>query len=119
VLKDDFWRAFDEQDLLAARSSLERRHEFVLGFERNGVDTRRCSLLDLPIHTELGRERIERALGRIALHLPAAILLEQLRVVAEQGYSSHQREYRVLARGLSVLFDFPLGRIAIASDLIR
>ena len=98
---------------------MERRHELVLRFERDGVDPRRCSLLGLPVHAELGRERIERPLGRIAFHFPGAILLEQLRVVAEHGDAPHEVEHRFLARGLSVLLDLALRRIAVTGDLVR
>ena len=38
----------------------------------------------LAVEAEFGRERIERSLGRVALNLPRALLLEQLRVVAQQ-----------------------------------
>ena len=53
-------------------------------FERDGVDPRIRGLLGLPVHPQLGRERVERSFGRIAFHLPDAFLLEQLRIVAEQ-----------------------------------
>ncbi len=109
VLEDDFRRALDEQELLAVGRLVQRRHELVLRFERDGVDPRRRGLLGLPVQAELGRERIERSLGRIAFHLPGAILLEQLRVVAEHGDAPHQFEHRILARGLSVLLTSPSG----------
>src|SRR5262249_44594186 len=82
VLKNDLGRALDEEDLLTICGLVERRHELVLRLERDGLDARKRSLLSLPVHAELGRERIERALGRVAFHLPGAILLEQLCVVA-------------------------------------
>jgi len=104
LFKDDFRRALDEQHLPAVYSLLQRRHELVLGFERNGVDTRRCGQLGLPVHTELCRERIQRAFRRIAFNLPVAFLLEQLRIVAEQGDPAHERKYRVVAGGLSIFF---------------
>ena len=119
VLEDDLRRALDEQDLLAVGRLVQRRHELVLRFERDGVDPRVRGLLGLPVHPELGRERIERALGRIALHLPDAFLLEQLRVVAEHRDAPHELEHRVLARRLPVLLDLALRRVAVAGDLIR
>jgi hypothetical protein len=46
-------------------------------------------------------------------------LLEELGVVAEHGNATHEREHRVLARGLSLPLDLPLRRIDVAGDLIR
>jgi len=40
VLKDDLGRVLNEQDLFAAGSSVERRHEFVFRFERDGINAR-------------------------------------------------------------------------------
>ncbi len=94
VVEDDFRCAFDQQNLFAVGRLVQRRHELVLRLERNGVDPRVSGLLGLPIHPELGRERIERPLGRIAFHLPDAFFLEQLRVVAEHGDAPHEREHR-------------------------
>ena len=48
--------------------------KLVLRLERDGVDPRIRGLLGLPVHPELGRERVERPLGRIALDLPDALL---------------------------------------------
>ena len=69
------------------------------------------------IQAELGRERIERAFGRIALDLPGAFLLEQLRVVAEHGDAPHEREHRRRCPRAFRPADFALRRIAVAGDL--
>jgi hypothetical protein len=108
VIEDDFGRALDEEKLLAVGGLVERRHELVLGLERDRVDARRRSLLGLPVHAELACERIKRPLGRIAFHLPGAILLKQLRVVAEHADAPHEVEHRFLARRLSVPLDLAL-----------
>ncbi len=117
VLEDDLGRAFDEKELLALRRLVERRHELVLRFERDGVDPRRRGKLGLAVHAELGRERIERALGRIALDLPGALLLEQFRVVAQQGDAPHESQDGLLAGRLSVAGDLAFRRIAVAGHL--
>ena len=118
VLQDDLRRAFHQKDLLAVGVPVQRCHEAVLGFERNGVDPRIRALLGLPVHPELGRERVEGALGRIALDRPDALALEQLRIVAEQRHAAQQLEHRILARGRAVLLDLALGRVAVAGDLV-
>ena len=61
--------------------------------DSNGIASMRgyALLLGLPLHPELVRERVERALGRIALDLPDAVLLEQLGVVAEHRDAAEQR----------------------------
>ena len=40
VAEDDLGRALDEQDLPAVGRAVQRRHELVLGLERDGVDAR-------------------------------------------------------------------------------
>ncbi len=70
MIEDRLGRALDEQDLAAFRGLVQCRHEAVFGFERDGVDARIGGLLLLPIHSEFRGERIERALGRIALDFP-------------------------------------------------
>ena len=88
--------------------------------DSNGMASMRgrdCGLR-LAVHAELGRERVERALGRIALDLPDAVRLEELGVVAEHRDAADQLEHRVLARGLAVLLDLALGRVAVAADLV-
>src|SRR5262245_899621 len=82
-IKYDLRRALYENELLASVVLVQRGHELVLRFEWNGVDPGICGLLGLPVHTELGREWVERPLGRIALYLPCPLLLEQLGVVTE------------------------------------
>jgi hypothetical protein len=69
-VEDRLGRAFNEQDLAAFRGLMQSRHEPVFGFEGDGVDARIGGLFRLPIHSELRRERIERALGRITLDFP-------------------------------------------------
>src|SRR5262249_34679201 len=109
VLKNDFGRALDEDDLLAIRGLVERRHELVLRLERDGVDARRSCLLGLPIHAELGRERIERPLGRIAFHSPYAILLEKLSIVTENGDAPHEVSTGCLPAGFPSCLTSPSG----------
>src|SRR5271165_2716381 len=82
AVEDHLWCALDEQQLLAILRLVERCHELVLRLKRDGVDTGKRRLFGLPIHAQLGRKRIERPLGRIALHLPSAFLSEQLRIIA-------------------------------------
>src|SRR5262245_21186524 len=91
----------------------------MLRFERNCVDARIGVLLGLPVHSELGCERIERSLGGIALYLPDPFLLEQLSIVAEHGNASHQPEHQVLlVYRFPVLFDLAFGGVAVAGDLV-
>ena len=76
-------------------------------------------LLGLPVHPELGRERIKRPLRRIALDLPHPFLLKELGVVAEHRHAAEQPEHRVpLVRRLPVLLDLALGCVAVAGDLV-
>src|SRR5215469_12262074 len=110
--------AFDEQ-YLATGGVVKRRHEFVLRFERYGVDSWKCSLFSLQAQTKLHRERQERPFCRIALHLPETFLLEQLCVVAKQRDAPHEREDWFLFDRSSILLDLALRRIAITPDLIR
>ena len=49
------------------------------------------------VHAELGREGIERALGRIALDLPFALVLKELGVVAKRD----TRPIRMSVSGVS------------------
>src|SRR5262245_39878386 len=91
-LEDYFRSAFDEEKLFAVGRLVEGRHELVLRFERYGVDTRKRSLLSLPIHTELDREWIEGAFRRIAFYFPRTVLLDQFGVIAEQADATHERE---------------------------
>src|SRR5262249_2264724 len=76
VLKDDFGRALDEDDLLAIHALMERRHELALRLVRDGAEGGGGSELSGSVHAELGCKRIERRLGRVALHFPRALLLE-------------------------------------------
>src|SRR6516164_11358134 len=107
MLEDYLRSAFDEQHALAVSGLVEGRHKLVLRFERYGVDTRKRSLLSLPVHTELDREWIEGAFSRIAFYLPRSVLLEQLGSVAEQADAAHEREHWIVTCGRSVLFDLP------------
>jgi hypothetical protein len=81
----------------------------VLRFERDGVDPRKGGKLPLAVEAELGREWIERSLGRIALDLPRALLLEQLRIVAEQGDAPISASTGSLSAGLPSLLISPSG----------
>ena len=69
MVEDHLGRALDEKHLAIGRP-VQGRHELVFGFEGDGVDARISGLLLLPLDAQFGGERIERALGRIALHLP-------------------------------------------------
>src|SRR6185312_3277895 len=93
MLEDDFGRALDEEKFLAVRGVVQCGHELVFRLERNGVDARETRQLGLPFHPELGRERIECPLGWVAFDLPNAVLLKQLRIVAEHGCASHKLEH--------------------------
>ena len=119
MLKDDFGRALDEEEFLAVRGLVQCGHELVLRLERDGVDARETRHFRSPFHPELGRERIERPLGRVAFDLPNAVLLKQLRIIAEHGYAPHELEHRLLPRALSVPRDLTLRGITIAADLIN
>ena len=109
LFKDDFRRPFHQQPRLAIGSLVERRHEPVFRFERDSVDAAIRRLLDLPRHPQLVCKRVERAFGRIALHLPGTLLLEQLRIVAEQRDAPHHLEYGVRTSRLPVFPDVALG----------
>jgi hypothetical protein len=84
VFENDFRRPFHQQSRLAISSLIERRHEPMFRFERDCVEPGIPRLLDLPRHPQLVRKRVERPFGRIALHPPVTLLLEQLRIIAEQ-----------------------------------
>ena len=118
VIENNLGSTLDQQRLLAADRLVERRHELVLRFERNGVHPRVSVLFSLPVHPELGRKRIERAFGRIALHLPDALLMEQLRVIAEHRYAPQTLQDRVLPDCLSILLDRTLRCVTITGDPI-
>jgi hypothetical protein len=118
VIEDNLRSTLDQQYLRAAGRLVERRHELVLRFERNGVNPRVSVLFSLPIHPELSRKRIERAFGRIAFHLPDALLMEQLRVIAEHRHAPQTLQDRVLPDCLSILLDSALRCIAITGDPI-
>jgi hypothetical protein len=118
VLQDDFRGALDQQHL-AVRGAVQRRHELVLGLEGNRVDPRRRSRLRGALHAELVRERIEGALGRVALDFPSLAVLEDLGVVAQEADAAHQRQH--LRRGADRVPAFPdlaFGRVAVAGHLV-
>src|SRR5438876_12110312 len=71
-----------------------------------------------PVHAQLARPLTAASSCWISFHLPGAILLEQLSVVAEHADTPHEVEHGSLARRLSVLLDLAPRRIAIAGDLI-
>src|SRR5271169_6640829 len=96
MIENNLGSTLDQQHLWAAGRLVERRHELVLRFERNGVYPRVSALFILPVHPDLSRKRIERAFSRIALHLPDAILMEQLRVIAEHRHAPERLQNRVL-----------------------
>jgi hypothetical protein len=87
--------------------------KLVFRFERDGVDAGMRGLLGLPVHPELGRERVERSLGRIALHRSDPFPLEHLAIVSEHGHAAHQPKDGILARRrLAVFSDFAVGCVA-------
>ena len=118
VVHNDFWRPLDEQHFPAIGRLVQRRHELVLGLERNGVDARIRLLLRLALHAELVSKGVQRPLGRVSLDLPDAFRLEQFRVVAEHRHAPHQIHDRVLASRLTALFDLTFGCVAVAADLV-
>ena len=119
MVEDDLRRALDEQDLAAFGRAVQGRHEPVFRFERDDVEPGIGGLLLRPVEPELGGERIERALGRIALDLPDAVLAAQLRVVAERRDAPEKLENGVLADRSAVLEHFALAGVALAGDLER
>ena len=90
MFKDDLRRAFDQQDVVALRGAMEGCHEFMFGFKRNSVNARESGELDLPVHTQLGREGIERPFSRVTLDLPHLTVLEQFGVVAQERHPPHE-----------------------------
>ena len=118
IRHDHFRRALHEQHLLPIGALVQRGHELVLGLERDRADARVGFLLVLALHAELVGERIQRAFGGITLHLPHALRLEQLGVVAEQRVAAEQLEQQVFCGGLPALLDIAVGRIAVAADLV-
>lgn len=57
----------------------------MFGFERNLGDARARGGQCLGIHTALGRERLQRAFGGVAVNFPGSIVLAQHSVVAQQA----------------------------------
>ena len=88
---------------LPSAPPVQRGHELVLRFERDGVRPRKRRLFRLPFQPDLGGEGIERSFRRVALHFPRPFLVQQLRIVAKHGNAAHQFQNRVLARRLPVL----------------
>ena len=71
-------------DVPGFAAAVQRRHELVLGLERDGIEPRQ-QLVDLGVREAgLFRHDDERRLGWIALHGPAFFLANELGVVAEQ-----------------------------------
>src|SRR5271156_121582 len=114
MVEDDLRRAFDEQDLAAFGGAGQRRHEPMFRFEWDDVQAGISGLLRRPVDPEFGGERIKRALGRIALDLPDAVLAAQLGVVAERRDAPQELENRVLADRSAVLEHFTLAGVALA-----
>ena len=115
VLQDDLRRAFHQQHLLTAGAGCSVAMKRCS--DSNGMASiRGYALLGLPVHPELGRERVEGALGRIALHRPDALAGTAPRR-CRAGHAAQQLENRVLARR-AVLLDLALGRVAVAGDLV-
>ena len=77
-------RSLGEENLLAIISRVQRGHEAVFGFERDGINARMRALLGFPVHPEFRSEGVECPFGRVTLHLPDAILLKQFGIVAQQ-----------------------------------
>src|SRR4030095_1135313 len=75
------------------------------------------ALLGSPLQPELGCKRVQRPLGRVALHLPDTVLLTKLRIVAQHGHASHALQHGVLAGGPAIAQDLSLDRIPVAGDL--
>ena len=98
---------------------MERRHEPVFGFERDDVDAGIGRLFLRPVDPELGGERIERALGRVAFDLPDPILAAEFRVIAERRDAPQEFENGVLADRRALLEHFALACVALAGDLER
>ncbi len=116
MVEDRLGRALDEQDFAALRGSMQSRHEPVFGFKRDDVDARVDRLLLLPLGPQFRGERIERAFGGIALHLPHAVLVAQFGVIAERGDAPQKLKHRVLADRRAVLEHLALVGVAVACD---
>jgi len=71
------------------RSSLARRveggHVLMLGLEGNRVDPGEGGVFVLLLQATLEGRDQERSLGRVALHLPEAVLVNQPRIVAQKS----------------------------------
>ena len=119
MVHNDFWRALDQKDLPTVRRGVQGRHEPVLRFKRDDVDPGIGGLFLLPVEPNLGGERIQRALGRIALHLPDAVLATQLRVVAERGDTPQEQQNGILAYRRAILQHLALAVISFTRDLMR
>src|SRR5262249_43974867 len=81
VLEDDLGRALHQDERLASSVPVQGGHELVLRLERDGVDARVRFLLGPALHPELAPERVQRAFGGIAFHLPHALHFPDLGVV--------------------------------------
>ncbi len=119
MVEDRFGRALDEQDLAAFRRCVQRRHEAVFGFERDGVDARIGGLFRLPLGPEFRGEGVERALGRIAFDFPHPLLLAKLGVVAERGDAAQKLERRALGDWRALLQHRAFVGVAVARDFQR
>ncbi len=85
--------AFDENDLLAIRHAVERRHVAVLCIERDLVQPRPLSADVVGLEAGLGSKRDERALHRVAMDRPRLAVLAEMGVVAQEP-GAYERQCR-------------------------
>jgi hypothetical protein len=95
VFEDHLGRPLDQQRLPAGGVFVQRCHKAVFRLEWDRVDPPVGGLLDLPFETELIAKRIERPLGRVALHLPRSFFPADLGIVAQHRDAAHQPENRI------------------------
>src|SRR5215471_4558892 len=103
MFENHLGRPLDRQRLPAGGVFVQRCHKAVFRLEWDRIDPRTGGLLDLPFETELIAKRIERSLGRVALHLPGSLLAVELGIVAQHRDAPHQTENRVRSCLRSIL----------------
>ncbi len=116
MLENHFRSALHQEHLAALGILVQRRHELVFRFKRDGVRPGKRGPFGVPFEADLGREGIERSFRWIAFDLPGAVALPQLGIVAQHRNAAHQLEDGVAARRLPVAQDLSARRVALARD---
>ncbi len=101
------------------RTAVQGGHVLVLGFEGDGVAPWLGSVLLGLVQPGLARRHQQRALGRVAVDLPALVAVPQQRVVAQQAGAQQLKQGRVLRRinHQPSVAKSALGRVADAVEL--